>query len=64
MGELGATLLVTPPGKSTLSIRIYTLMHYGAGELVACLSLALVALSLLPATVAWKLAKPRQGISS
>lgn len=50
MGELGATLLVVPPGKATLSIRIYTLMHYGAGNLVACLSLILIAITLIPIT--------------
>lgn len=57
MGELGATLLVVPPGQSTLSIRIYTLMHYGAGNLVACLCLVLVALSLIPAAATIKFGK-------
>ena len=50
MGELGTTLLVVPPGKATLSIRIYTLMHYGAGNLVASLCLILIAATLLPIT--------------
>lgn len=47
MGELGATLLLVPPGSGTLSLKIYTLMHYGAGSLVAALSLILVLTSLL-----------------
>ncbi len=42
MGELGATLLVIPPGMGTISLKLYTLMHYGAGPLVAALSILLV----------------------
>ena len=29
-GELGATLLVVPPGLNTITMKIYNLMHYGA----------------------------------
>ncbi len=45
VGELGATLLVLPPGHSTLSVRIYNYLHYGASDAVAslCLLLALAA---------------------
>lgn len=39
IGELGATLLVVPPGASTLTIKIYNYMHYGASDAVAVLSL-------------------------
>lgn len=46
IGELGTTLLVIPPGAGTISLRIYTLMHYGSGPLVAALALILVAVSL------------------
>ncbi|AUB85544.1 ABC transporter permease [Candidatus Thiodictyon syntrophicum] len=42
MGELGVTLLVVPPGVETLPVRIYNLMHYGAEEAVAALSLILL----------------------
>ncbi|MCB8932239.1 MAG: hypothetical protein H6534_02245 [Chthonomonadaceae bacterium] len=48
LGELGASLLVVPPGQSTLSIRLYNLLHYGASEDVAALALLLAA---LPAVV-------------
>ncbi len=48
MGELGTTLLVVPPGKTTLSVRIYTVMHYGAGNLTACLCLILIVITLIP----------------
>ncbi|MCD4722379.1 MAG: iron ABC transporter permease [Desulfobacula sp.] len=51
MGELGASLLVMPPGQATLSIRIYTLMHYGAGNLVASLCLILIAITLIPISI-------------
>lgn len=47
MGELGATLLVIPPGLGTISLKIYTLMHYGAGPLVAALGLILIGINLL-----------------
>ncbi len=49
-GELGATLLVIPPGSGTLSLKIYTLMHYGAGPLVAALALILIVINLFIAS--------------
>lgn len=42
MGELGATLLVTPPGHNTVAIKAYNLLHYGASQQVAGLCLLLV----------------------
>jgi len=47
MGELGATLLVAPPGRATLIMRLYNLLHYGASRDVAslCLLLSLSALA-------------------
>lgn len=39
VGELDATVLVCPPGKTTLAIRLFTLMHYGPDAYVAALSL-------------------------
>lgn len=44
--ELSGTLLVSPPGTETLAVRIYSLYHYGAGGLVAALSLVLVGTSM------------------
>ncbi len=38
-GELGATLLVAPPGRTTLTMRIYNYLHYGASGTVAALGL-------------------------
>lgn len=46
-GELGATLIVAPPGHATLTMKIYNYLHYGASEAVAGLSLAVVAVALL-----------------
>lgn len=43
LGELGGTLLVIPPGRETLTIRIFNYLHYGGTEEVAGLCLALVA---------------------
>ncbi len=58
MGELGATLMVVPAGMGTISLKIYTLMHYGANQMVAALSILLVVLNLLVAAAgAWLLAR-------
>ena len=42
LGELGGTLLVIPPGRETLTIRLFNYLHYGGTEEVAGLCLALV----------------------
>jgi iron(III) transport system permease protein len=41
-GELGATLLVAPPGQATLTMRIYNYLHYGASGSVAGLCLLML----------------------
>ncbi|RNC28533.1 MAG: hypothetical protein AWM53_01513 [Candidatus Dichloromethanomonas elyunquensis] len=43
-GELGATLLVVPPGQGTLTLKIYNYLHYGSSDQVAglCLLIALI----------------------
>jgi len=46
LGELGMTLLIIPPGRETIPIKIYNLMHYGAEQMVAALCLLLVAIVL------------------
>lgn len=45
-GELGTTLLIIPPGRETIPIKIYNLMHYGADQMVAALCLILIAIIL------------------
>jgi iron(III) transport system permease protein len=44
IGDMGATILVVPPGVEPLSVRISGLLHYGVEDQVAgiCLALALV----------------------
>ena len=42
LGEVDSLLLVSPPGFTTIPVRVYGLMHYGPSELVASLSLLLV----------------------
>jgi iron(III) transport system permease protein len=49
LGELGTTLLVIPPGKETIPIKIYNLMHYGAEQSVAALCLIMIAAIMLTA---------------
>jgi iron(III) transport system permease protein len=46
-GELGTTLLGMPPGRETIPIKIYNLMHYGAEDLVAALCIILIELLLI-----------------
>jgi iron(III) transport system permease protein len=60
MGELGATLLVAPPGKATLIMRLYNLLHYGASRDVASLCL-LLSLSALAASGLMTVALNRNG---
>lgn len=48
IGELETTLLIIPAGETTLPIRIFTLMHYGANKLVAALSLILIIMGFTP----------------
>jgi iron(III) transport system permease protein len=66
-GELGATLLVAPPGHATLAMRIYSYLHCGAAENAAglCLITALgtlsVGLLVLAGSYAWKQLFPRAG---
>ena len=51
LGELGTTLLIIPPGRESLSLKIYNLMHYGAEQMVAALALILVGLIFLCSVV-------------
>jgi iron(III) transport system permease protein len=53
LGEVAATLPVSPPGATTAAIRLYNYLHYGAAGQVAALALALGAVS---AAAGWGLA--------
>jgi len=44
-GELGASLIVTPPGTGTITMKIYNYLHYGASDTVAALCLIMLILS-------------------
>lgn len=41
VGELAATVLVVPPGSTTISVRIFSLIHYGVDDRVAAICLVL-----------------------
>lgn len=41
--ELPTAQLVAPPGRTTLPIRLFTIMHYGQDRLVSAMGLALIA---------------------
>jgi iron(III) transport system permease protein len=51
-GELGATLIVAPPGQATLTMRIYNYLHYGASETVAGLCLMMIMGALIAGVLA------------
>ncbi len=46
LGEVDAAVLLTPPGLTTLPVRIFGLLHYGPSSLVAALSLLVVLVEL------------------
>jgi iron(III) transport system permease protein len=50
-GELGATVLVTPPGESTLPVRIYTMIANTPSSEVAALALMQAGIMLIPLAV-------------
>ena len=54
VGELGSTLLVVPPGRETLTIRIFNYLHYGGSEEVAGLCLLIVVLMMGLTGIAFK----------
>lgn len=41
--EIGASILLLPPGKSTVSLRVYNYLHYGASDevMIICLGISL-----------------------
>lgn len=51
-GELGATLIVAPPGWATLTMRLYNYLHYGSSTDVGGLGLMMAALTLIPGLAA------------
>jgi iron(III) transport system permease protein len=56
LGDLAASILVTPPGAMPLAVRIFDLLHAGVEDQVAGICLALVLLfAALAACAAWSL---------
>jgi len=54
LGDLAASVLVVPPGVTTLSIRIFGLLHYGVEDRVAGICLAQIAMfAVVAGAVAW-----------
>jgi iron(III) transport system permease protein len=50
LAELGATLIVSPPGHATITMRIYNYLHYGSSSDVAGLCLMVTVLTLVIST--------------
>jgi iron(III) transport system permease protein len=51
-------MLVYPAGRETLPVRIFTLMANGSPELIAALCIIMIAATLLPIGILWKLLNP------
>jgi iron(III) transport system permease protein len=60
-GELGATILVAPPGESTLPTRVYTLIANTPSSDVASLALMQVGITLIPLVLLSVLVRRRGG---
>ncbi len=60
-GELGATLLVSPPGRTTLTMRIYNYMHYGSSQMIAGLCLTMLVSSLSIGLIVYRLFRKTGG---
>jgi iron(III) transport system permease protein len=56
LGDLAASILVVPPGVTTLSIRIFGLLHYGVEDQSAGICLAMIAIFALLAWAVFRLA--------
>jgi iron(III) transport system permease protein len=69
VGELSATLLVLPPGVTTISVRVFQMLHYGVDDRVAALCLSIfgqiavfvIAASLLARAHERRVSSPRTG---
>jgi len=51
--DTGITMLVYPPGRETLPVRIFTLMANGSPELISALCVLMVSATLVPLAVLW-----------
>lgn len=60
VGELGATVLVVPPGPTTISVRIFSLIHYGVDDRVAAISLVLLLALAVPVAAAATIARMKR----
>lgn len=50
--ELGAAVILAPPGKNTLTMKIYNYLHYGASETVAVLCFVMLVITLVAGVIA------------
>ena len=61
LGELSASVLVAPAGFQTITMRIFSLMHYGVDDTVAALSVILVVCIAVPGMAAFHLVSRMAG---
>jgi iron(III) transport system permease protein len=60
LGELASAIIVSPPGHSTLAIRIYNYLHFGNSKEVAGLCLVMILMILSAGAVIIKTAKGKR----
>lgn len=51
LADLDTAILVHPPGRGTLPVRIFNLLHFGRQEWVGALCLTIIALAIVPYTI-------------
>jgi iron(III) transport system permease protein len=54
LGELDSAIMIFPPGFETIPLRIYSLLHYGANEMVYALSLIQVLIIIIMLIIGFK----------
>jgi ABC-type Fe3+ transport system permease subunit len=57
LGELGTSVMVLPPGVSTITVRIFGYLHYGATELIAEVGIVVLAIIFIIEFMLYKLIK-------
>ncbi len=58
LGEVGASILLLPPGTTSLGVRLMTLMHYAPTATVSALALSSVVLGLAAGTLVFVVSRP------
>jgi len=53
IGELGTSVMITPPGYSTITVKIYGYLHYGASEKIGTMSIWVILIIIVTLLLLW-----------